>query len=121
MNAGAPTLSHYQTLGTFLYDGVFNQGVTLHMFFYCLGGFLWYYLFYKSSYIPRIIPLLGLLAVLAAFVALVVEFFGYDVSIFLSLPLLPFELTIGFWLLLRSVKDSQQSGSLRVANQLAAL
>jgi hypothetical protein len=35
------------------------------------------------------------------------QFFGYDVPTIVSLPLLPFELTIGAWLLLKGIKDQQ--------------
>ena len=61
--AGAPAGSFYQTLGDFLYHGLYSQGMTLHMWFYCTGGLLWYYLFYRSNYIPRAISIFGLLAV----------------------------------------------------------
>lgn len=59
VQAGAPVHSYYQTLGEFLYYGVNNQGITIHMLFYCIGGLLWYYLFYASKYIPRVISLSG--------------------------------------------------------------
>ncbi len=108
VKAGAPEHSYHQTLGEFLYYGVVGmQGQTMHMFFYCLGGLLWYYLFYKSKYIPRVISLFGLIAVAVASVGIVFQFFGYDVPIFVSLPILPFELTIGTWLMLRGIKDGQ--------------
>jgi Domain of unknown function (DUF4386) len=51
VNAGAPDHSYYQMFGEFLYAGVARQGYTIHMFFYCAGGILWYYLFYTSKYI----------------------------------------------------------------------
>jgi hypothetical protein len=107
--AGAPQGSFYQTLGQFLYGGLYTYGYsTVHMWFYCIGGLLWYFLFFRSGYIPRAISLFGLLAVSLAFVGVIFQFFGYDVPIFVSLPLLPFELTIGVWLLLRGIKDQQQ-------------
>jgi hypothetical protein len=60
VKVGTPEPSYYQTLGEFLYDGVVGlQGQTMHMFFYCLGGILWYSLFYQSKYIPRVISLFG--------------------------------------------------------------
>lgn len=82
VKAGVPKQSFYQTMGDFLYDGVARQGYTIHMFFYCLGGILWYYLFYESKNIPRVISLFGLLAVSVGFVGIVFEIFGYDVPIF---------------------------------------
>ena len=105
VKAGAPVHTYYQTLGAFLYYGVNNQGYNIHMWFYCTGALLWYSLFYTSKYIPRVISLWGLLAVAVGFVAVVFQLFGHDVSIFVSLPILPFELTIGVWLLLRGIKE----------------
>jgi len=105
VKAGAPVHSYFQTLGEFLYYGVNNQGYNIHMWFYCTVALLWYSLFYTSKYIPRVISLWGLLAVAVAFVGLVFQFLGYDVSIFVSLPILPFEVTIGVWLLLRGIKE----------------
>jgi hypothetical protein len=103
--AGAPAGSFYQTLGDFLYKGVFSQGMTLHMWFYCTGGLLWYYLFYRSNYIPRVISLFGLLAVSLGLIAVVGQLLGYEVPILLSIPLLPFELAIGAWLLFRGIRE----------------
>jgi hypothetical protein len=109
--AGAPAGSFYQTLGDFLYNGVFSQGMTLHMWFYCTGGLLWYYLFYRSNYVPRAISIFGLLAVSLGLVAVVGQLLGYDVPIMLSIPLLPFELAIGGWLLARGIKTERAQGA----------
>jgi uncharacterized protein DUF4386 len=106
VKAGAPEHSYYQAMGEFLYNGVYNQGYHIHMWFYCTGGILWYYLFYKSRYVPHVMSLFGLLAVSVAIVGIVFEFFGYAVPIFVYLPLLPFELTIGVWLLLMGIQAS---------------
>ena len=103
--AGAPAGSFYLTLGDFLYHGVYSQGMTLHMWFYCTGGLLWYYLFYRANYIPRAISLFGLLAVVLGLGSVVFQLLGYEVPILLSLPLLPFEITIGAWLLFRGIGE----------------
>jgi len=105
VQAGAPVHSYYQTLGAFLYSGVNGLGMTFHMWFYCLGGMLWYALFYTSKYIPRVISLWGLLAVTVALVGIVLQLMGYEVSILVFLPILPFEVTIGGWLLLSGIKE----------------
>ncbi len=105
--AGAPAGSFYQTLGDFLYNGVFSQGMTIHMWFYCTGGLLWYYLFYRSNYIPRAISIFGLLAVVLGLGSVVFQLLGYEVPILVSLPLLPFELAIGAWLLIKGTKMEQ--------------
>jgi hypothetical protein len=86
------------------------------MFFYCIGGLLWYYLFYKSRYIPRVISLWGLLAVSVALVGIVLQLLSYDVSIFVYLPILPFELTVGGWLMFRGIKDQPQDEHARASS-----
>jgi hypothetical protein len=103
--SGAPVHSFYQTLGEFLYNGIYTQGMTIHMWFYCLGGSLWYYLLYRSRYVPRIIPLFGLAAVSLALVGIVFQLFGYTVPFLVFLPILPFELAIGVWLLFKGIKE----------------
>jgi hypothetical protein len=108
VQAGAPVHSFYQTLGAVLYNGVYNQGYTIHMWFYCIGGLLWYSLFYTSRYIPRVISIWGLLAVSVGFIGIVLQVLGYAVSIFVFLPILPFEVTIGVWLLIRGIKEQPQ-------------
>ena len=106
VQAGAPDHSYYQTPGEVLYNGVVvHLGQTTELLFYCFGATLWYYLFYKSRYVPRVISLFGLTAVSVALVGLAFQFLGLDVSIFVFLPILPFELTIGAWLMLRGIKD----------------
>jgi len=107
VRAGAPQHSYYQTLAGFLYNGLVIQlGQTIELLFYCFGAMLWYSLFYRSRDIPRVISLFGLIAVSVALAGLVVEFLGHDVSILVFLPILPFELTIGTWLVLRGIKDA---------------
>jgi hypothetical protein len=108
VQAGAPPHAFYQTLGTFLYSGVYNQGITIHMWFYCIGGLLWYALFYTSKYIPRVISLWGLLAVFVGLIGIVLQVLGYDVPIFVYLPIGLFEVTIGVWLLIRGIKEQPQ-------------
>jgi hypothetical protein len=105
VQAGAVQHSSSLTLGAFLYHGVYSYGITIHMWFYCIGGLLWYSLFYASKYIPRLISLWGLLAVSVALVGIVLQFFGYEVPIVVFLTIAPFELTIGVWLMLRGIQE----------------
>lgn len=114
VHAGMPQNSFYQTLGQFLYNGVYGHGYSgIHMWFYCIGGILWYSLFYRSKFIPRVISLFGIIAASLAFAAVLSGFFGYSLPIWVSVPLLPFELTIGTWLTVRGITD----GSEVAANQ----
>lgn len=108
IKAGTPINSFYQTLGNFLYNCVYTQGTMIHMWFYCVGGLLWYYLFYRSKYVPRVIPMYGLFAVLLALIGIVFQIFGYNVPMYASIPVLPFELAIGLWLLLRGTNEDAE-------------
>ena len=109
VRAGAPGESFYQGLGQFLYYGMAKQGMNLHMWFYCIGGLLWYAMFFRSRYIPRVIALWGLVAVVLALGAAAFQIFGYAVPLWVSIPIAPFELTIGFWLLLKGIKKGPES------------
>lgn len=80
----------------------------MHMFFYIFGGILWYYLFYKSGCVPRAISLYGLIAVFVALAGMMFELFGYAVPMLVYLPLLPFELSIGLWLLIKGASLPSQ-------------
>jgi hypothetical protein len=113
--AGSPAGSFYQTLGDFLYHGLYSQGMTLHMWFYCTGGLLWYYLLYRSNYVPRAISIFGLLVVALGLGSVVLQLLGNEATLLL-LPILPFEIAIGAWLLTRGIKieraqDASPSGA----------
>ncbi len=105
VQAGSALNSFHQLLGDFLYYGAYKHAYGgIHMWFYCLGGLVWYTLFYRSKYIPRAISLFGIIAVSLAFVPVILHYFGVSAPLWVSIPLLPFELTIGFWLLLKGIK-----------------
>ena len=118
VKAGAPDPSYFPTLGEFLYHGVYKLGVTIHMFFYCAGGLAWYYLFYRSRSIPRAIPAFGLAAASVGLVGTVLGLLGNDVPMLAYLPLLPFELTIGTWLLVRGMSAGLATSKAPTANAL---
>ena len=113
VRAGAPGESFYQGLGRFLYYGMAKQGMTIHMWFYCIGGLLWYTMFFRSKYIPRVISLWGLAAVVVALGAAAFQLFGYAVPLWVSIPIAPFELAIGFWLLLKGIQAGSESQQTR--------
>ena len=103
VEAGAPESSHFQTLGTFLYQGVDRVGYDLHMLFFCLGGILWYYLFYASGYLPRALSLWGLVAICLLTVPVVLALYDRELTfaLILGLPYAPYELVLGLWLIVK--------------------
>jgi hypothetical protein len=104
VKAGSPDPSCFQTLGDFLFNGLYKFVGTILMFFYCAGGLAWYGLFYKSRSIPRAIPAYGLVAVSVGLVGTVLGLLGNEVPMLAYLPILPFELTVGTWLLLKGTR-----------------
>lgn len=106
VEVGSPVSSYYQTLTHFLYYGVDRRGYDIHMLFFCLGGILWYYLFYISNYIPRALALWGLIAICLLTIPVLIELYDRDflpAAGILALPYLPFELVLGLWLLIRGI------------------
>ena len=104
--AGHPT--YLQTLGNLFYESQ-SFGYDLHMLAFALGATLFYYLFFKSGFLPRVLSLWGLIAAPLALIGILFSLFGYDVPIVVFLPNLPFELTIGVWLMVKGIRDGSET------------
>ena len=111
VNAGSPNGSFYQTLGGFLYSDVYKLGGVILMFFYCAGGLAWYYLLYKSRFVPWWLSLYGLAAVAVGLVGATVGLLGSNAGLLPFIAILPFELVIGFLLMLRGVREPSASAA----------
>ncbi len=97
-----------QTLGKLFYESQ-EFAYSLNMLFFTLGATLFYYLIFKSGYIPRTLALLGLIAAPMALLGTVGELFGLVVPIVVFLPNLPFELAIGLWLLFKGIREVSET------------
>jgi len=104
--AGHP--AYLQTLGNLFYE-LQEFAYSLNMVFFTLGATLFYYLFYKSGYIPRVLSLWGLIAAPLAFIGTLGELFGIVVPLVVFLPNLPFELAIGLWLMIKGIRDGSET------------
>jgi hypothetical protein len=111
VEAGAPASSHFQTLGDFLYYGLNKQGYNIHMLFFILGGILWFYLFYRSRYIPRVLSVWGLASVCLLSINVLLALCDPDVGVILilGLPYLVFEALIGPWLMVKGIRDGSET------------
>ena len=105
VKAGATDSSYFLTLGSLFYE-TFQFGYFVQMVFYCTGGILFYYLFFKSKYVPIVLSLWGIAAASVAFIGTLALLFGYDVPLYVFLPILPFELAIGVWLIVKGFSSS---------------
>ena len=59
---------------------------------------------YQSRYVPRWLATFGLIAAPLAFIGELVTLLGFDVPLWVFIPNLPFELTIGLWLLIKGAR-----------------
>jgi hypothetical protein len=109
--AGAPDSSYFQTLGDFFYYGFDRQGWAIHMLFFCLGGILWYYLFYRSRYIPRALSIWGVVAVSLVSINVMLVLFDRNIELQMIMlaPYLLFEALIGPWLMVKGITDGSET------------
>ncbi len=101
---GHPT--YLQTLGNLAFESQ-EFAYSLSMVFFTLGGTLFYYLLFKSEYIPKALAIFGLIAAPLALVGELFGLFGISVPLVVFLPNLPFELTIGIWLLVKGIRNTE--------------
>jgi len=88
-----------QTIGNILYKTQ-NTAYSLNMIFFTLGGTIFYVLLFQSRFVPRWLATFGLIAAPLAFIGEVITLIGFEVPLWVFIPNLPFELTIGLWLLI---------------------
>ena len=104
--AGHP--AYLQTLGNLFYESQ-SFGYNLHMLPFALGATLFYYLFFKSGFLPWVLSYWGLIAAPLALIGILFALFGYNVPLIVFLPNLPFELTIGVWLMIKGIRNSSET------------
>lgn len=113
VQAGAPDPSYFITLGNQIL--AFKEFTfAIHMLLFGLGGILWYYLFYRSEYIPRVLALwaLILMPLMAIDVLLFLLGFGLEsiVRMAILFPLiayLPYEGLMGIWFIVKGIDDRE--------------
>jgi len=105
IEVGSPASSAYQTLGHFFYQVLDRQGNDIHMLFYCLGGIVWFYLFYRSQSIPRLISVPGVVIESVALIGMVLLLSGVSVTMLIFYPIILLELAVGLWLLIKGTGD----------------
>src|SRR5688572_6788659 len=74
----------------------------------------WMFVFYISLFrfrlIPRALAILGLTGVLSQFIGVtLMMFLGYGLISEMAMPLLPIQITVGVWLIIRGFKDPGQN------------
>jgi hypothetical protein len=105
VEAGAPGPSYFQALGSLYYD-LMHFGYDVQMVFYCVGGIVFYTLFLRSRYVPKVVSIWGIVVAALALVGELFALLGFDVPLYVYLPILPFELFIGMWLMITGIRTA---------------
>jgi hypothetical protein len=104
VSAGQP--AHLLAMGNVAYEAMDFVGFTLHVLTFCIGGVIFYYLLYKSSVVPRLLSLWGLITIVPLLIAAVSHVLGHELPFFLVLPYVPFELAIAIWIMVKGIDVS---------------
>ena len=108
-NASSSYNTSFQTVGqsllafaTVCYD--------IHNLFFCLGGIIWYSMFYRSKLIPRWLSLWGVFAVSLVLVNVLLVIYdpGIGFIYIILVPYIPYELFIGLWLIIKRFDQNEQ-------------
>jgi len=110
VQAAAPDVSYYQTLGFLLLavnDWIWLLGP---MIVFSLTAMILNYLFYQSKLIPRFISVWGLIGAILLLAAGLLGMFGLSplspISIILTIPIALNEIALALWLIIKGFKSS---------------
>jgi hypothetical protein len=111
VRAGAPASSYFQTADVVINAGIgwFRDAAMLLTF--GIGALMYYVVFYQFRLIPRWLTVWGLVGIILTIIsALLVMFhllppFG-TIQVILNLPILPQELVLAFWLIVKGFNPS---------------
>jgi hypothetical protein len=111
VKAGTPDSSYFQTFGVLLVSGfhwVANVGKLLA---FSIGALLYYYIFYQTRLVPRWLSGWGLVAIILTMSSALLAMYGLIApfsteQIILNLPILPQELVLAVWLIIKGFNPS---------------
>jgi hypothetical protein len=101
------------TLGNLAIESMDFVGDTLHVLAFCSGGILFYYLLYKSNFVPRWLSLWGLVAIFPVLGATLASIFDLQFPYVLLIPYIPFEFVIGLWILVKGIPEARSPAPTR--------
>jgi hypothetical protein len=111
VEAGAPDSSYFQTLGVLLYAGYRWVGNVGALLAFSIGCLLYYIIFYRTNLVPRWISVWGLVAAILTMLSCVLATVGLIApfsteQIVLALPMLPQEMVLAVWLIVKGFNPS---------------
>ena len=88
---------------------VHDSASLVGVFAFCLGAFMYYYLFFQSRLVPRWLSAFGIVAIILMFAACVLSLFSGDPItgyIPLVLPIAVQEMVLAVWLIVKGFNPS---------------
>tara|TARA_R110001632_G_scaffold65_10_gene276 strand:+ start:1777 stop:2460 length:684 start_codon:yes stop_codon:yes gene_type:complete len=104
---GSSNISNFETIGTLLKKGSFYS-YQIGMAIWGFGGLLLCCLLYKSKLVPRFFSVWGFVGYIIFIAGTILELFGYEVGVLLSIPGGLFEISISIWLIIKGFKVSKK-------------
>jgi len=111
VGAGAPDSSYFQTLGVLSVSGFHWAVNVIKLMVFSLGCLLYYIIFYRTNLIPRWLSGWGIAAAIMTMVSALLVMYGSiapfsTAQIVLNLPILPQELVLAVWLIVKGFNPS---------------
>lgn len=111
VKAGAPDMAYFQTIGVIINAGDewLSNGVMLLS--WCIGAFMYYWVFYQYRLVPRWLSGWGLVGITLTTIASVLVIlhiipgFG-TVQVIANLPIAPQEMVFAVWLIAKGINSS---------------
>jgi hypothetical protein len=111
VNAGAPASSYFQTLGVLVDRGYHLATNIVKLMAFSIGCLLYYIIFYRTKLVPRWLSGWGIVAAIMTMLSALLAMFDLiapfsTAQIVLNLPILPQELVLAVWLIVKGFNPS---------------
>jgi hypothetical protein len=111
VGAGAPDSSYFQTLGGLSISGFHWTVNVVKLMAFSIGCLLYYVIFYRAKLIPRWLSGWGIAAAIMTMMSAVFVMYGViapfsTAQVILNLPILPQELVLAVWLIVKGFNPS---------------
>jgi hypothetical protein len=103
---GSTNSSNIETLGLILNKGGYFS-YQIGMAIWGFGGLLLCYLLFQSKLVPRYLSIWGFIGYVVFIFGTILELFGYNVGVLLSIPGGLFEITLSMWLIIKGFNVSK--------------
>jgi hypothetical protein len=116
VGAGAPDSSYFQTLGVLSISGFHWAVNVVKLMAFSMGCLLYYVIFFRTKLIPRWLSGWGIAAAIMTMLSALLVMYGLiapfsTAQIILNLPILPQELVLAVWLIVKGFNPSAVAAS----------